>query len=217
MSPNIQIVSRREDPFARITKSMLNDSRLSWRAKGILSYLLGKPEGWKMRVDDLANHSTDGKTAIRSALNELRAFGYAHLSQGRLTSGRMGEWVWKLCDHPIFSPDTEKPNPVAPNPVNRHHSKNEDTKNDFTKRTKETSFPSEKPVGGSFRKNPIPSEEEFETYIESEELDNITNGRPCLYADMIDKGWRDGKGKQIGGWRAYLLGLNQTMEDAKSR
>ena len=216
MSPNIRIVARREDPFARITKSMLSDSRISWEAKGILSYLLGKPEDWKLRVSDLVKHGTAGERKIRAALNELRAFGYADLVQDR-EGGRIVGWTWRLCDYPIFSPDCGFEDVENEDLQNSHSTKNDDTKNDFTKRTKATGFPTEKPVGGSFRKNPIPSEEEFEEFVEHEELDNITNGRPSLYGDMIDSGWKDGRGKRINDWRAYVRGLEQTMEDAKGR
>ena len=131
--PNIVILARRDDPFARVPKSMLNDDSLSWRAKGILSYLLGKPSGWKLRVSDLVNHGREGRDAVRSALNELRAAGYAEFVEGRSVSGRFIAACWKISDSPVFSPRTGKPDADLPDTVNPYVSKKEANKNDSTK------------------------------------------------------------------------------------
>lgn len=127
-------MARRDDPFARVPKSMLDDSSLSWKAKGLLSYLLGKPAGWKLLVSDLVNRGCDGKAAVRSGLNELRAAGYAEYVEGRSSEGKFAPAVWKISDSPIFSPRTSFPDAVFPDAENRHLSKNELTKNDSTKK-----------------------------------------------------------------------------------
>lgn len=101
MSQNIIIMAKQRDPFARVTKSMLDNPLLSWRAKGILSYLLGKPSGWKLRITDVRKHGQDGERAIRASLKELRENGYAQLSQVR-DGCRIVEWAWKISDSPIF-------------------------------------------------------------------------------------------------------------------
>lgn len=97
----IVIMAKQRDPFARVAKSMLADPKLSWRTKGVLSYLLGKPDGWKLRISDLRNSSTDGERSIRAALREARAHGYAQLVAVR-EGNRISEWVWKISDSPIF-------------------------------------------------------------------------------------------------------------------
>jgi hypothetical protein len=80
------------------------DAALSWKAKGILGYIIGKPEGWKVRVADLVtrSHGLDGDTAVRSALKELRAAGYAVLEF--LTDGNnaLNGSVLKVSDSPVF-------------------------------------------------------------------------------------------------------------------
>ena len=130
---NIIIMAKREDPFSRVSKSMLDDEQLSWRAKGVLSYLLGKPAGWKLRVGDLLNKSKDGKHAVRAALKELREAGYAELRPVR-AGGRIVEWCWKISDTAIFSPDTDFQDVENQVLENRHHSKNEGIKNDLRKK-----------------------------------------------------------------------------------
>ena len=59
------------DPFARIDKIPLNDPRLSYKAKGILAYVLSKPDGWEVNITDLNNHAADGEKSIRSGILEL--------------------------------------------------------------------------------------------------------------------------------------------------
>ena len=72
----IRVQKNSENPFVLINKSFLIDDRLSWKAKGILTYLLSKPDNWQVRVTDLANQSLDGESAIYSGLKELKEFGY---------------------------------------------------------------------------------------------------------------------------------------------
>jgi hypothetical protein len=70
------IIKRKVNNFVQIDKAVFEDDRLSFKAKGILGYLLTKPDGWKVIVKDLCNHSTDGERAVYSGLNELRKYGY---------------------------------------------------------------------------------------------------------------------------------------------
>lgn len=62
--------------FAVMDKTFLEDSRLSCKAKGILAYLLSKPNDWKVIVADIINHCADGKSAVYAGLKELREYGY---------------------------------------------------------------------------------------------------------------------------------------------
>lgn len=104
----IVICGRTEDPFARIPKKFLDEPRLSWRAKGLMAYLLGKPPGWKVRVTDLRKHAKEGRDAIRSALQELRNLGYGELVRVR-DKGKITGTYWKLSDCPIFKIPPQKP------------------------------------------------------------------------------------------------------------
>lgn len=59
-----------------LDKSMLEDPRLSFRAKGLLAHLLSLPEGAPFEIKGLAAVSTEGRDAIETALKELEAAGY---------------------------------------------------------------------------------------------------------------------------------------------
>jgi len=64
------------DPFARIDKVPINDPKISYKALGILVYVLSKPDGWEVNITDLENHATDKDKAIRSGIAELLKYKY---------------------------------------------------------------------------------------------------------------------------------------------
>lgn len=67
--------------FTRIDNSLINDEGLSYKARGILAYLLSKPDNWTVSIGDISNKSEkDGKESIKSAFKELVDKGYAVLS-----------------------------------------------------------------------------------------------------------------------------------------
>lgn len=69
-------VNKKDDPYVRIDKLFINDPGLSLKAKGIMTYLLSKPDGWHVRVGDLVNQNTDGDKSVRSGIHELIAARY---------------------------------------------------------------------------------------------------------------------------------------------
>ena len=48
-------IIKRENPYIQIDKTGINDSRLSWGASGLLTYLIGRPEDWKINLNHLAD------------------------------------------------------------------------------------------------------------------------------------------------------------------
>ena len=62
-----------------ISWSLLQDKRLSYKARGVLQYLLSLPPDWKIKLSHLAENSPQGIKAVRSSFKELRQFGYAKL------------------------------------------------------------------------------------------------------------------------------------------
>jgi hypothetical protein len=87
--------------FTIVPNAILNDESLSWAAKGALAYLIGKPDGWVVRVADLQRKSQCGAFAIRSILKELEASGYAKLVSVRTEKGFAGR-QWRVADSPVF-------------------------------------------------------------------------------------------------------------------
>ena len=69
-------IKKRQNNFVMMDKTFLEDDRLSFKAKGILAYLLSKPDDWKVIVGNLVKQSKDGKTAVYAGLKELKECGY---------------------------------------------------------------------------------------------------------------------------------------------
>lgn len=109
--------------FTTICNTFLRDERLSWKAKGILAYLLSKPDDWKVRVSDLIKRSTDGREKVYAGVNELINTGYLQRNEIR-SSGKIISYEYVLYEtgmpephtglpHTGF-PDTVKPDTVKP-------------------------------------------------------------------------------------------------------
>lgn len=72
----VRVVKNKDNPYVMLNKSLLDDDRLSWKAKGILAYLLSKPDDWTIIIEHLIKQSTDGEKSLRAGLNELKEFNY---------------------------------------------------------------------------------------------------------------------------------------------
>jgi len=60
-----------DNPFVMMDKRPIENDNLSWKAKGLLSYLLSRPDDWTINMGDLVKRSTDGRAAVESAIDEL--------------------------------------------------------------------------------------------------------------------------------------------------
>ena len=89
------------DPFARIDKIPINDPNISYKAKGILIYILSKPDGWQMNIKDLDNHASDGEKAIRSGLAELENTKYVRRYKViDSKTKRIRKWLYQFHERP---------------------------------------------------------------------------------------------------------------------
>lgn len=112
--------NKREHPYALIDVFALNDQRLSWKAKGLLVYLLSKPNDWKIKEKDLIKRARDGRDAVRSALRELISLGYISRKQVQREDGTFGPVEYTVYERPPLQPQTENPsaeNPATENPA----------------------------------------------------------------------------------------------------
>ena len=79
----IRKAKNKENPYAQIAKTAVQDKQLSWKATGLLAYILSLPDDWQIYAVDLASRKADGISATRAALNELHAAGYIELISTR--------------------------------------------------------------------------------------------------------------------------------------
>jgi hypothetical protein len=73
--------------FVIIDRRAMEDTRLTYKARGLLAELLCKPDGWKVIVTDLVNRSPGGRQVVESALDELESFGYITRSGQKRSGG----------------------------------------------------------------------------------------------------------------------------------
>lgn len=74
--------------FTTIDRETLNDERLSFRARGILAWLLDKPDDWRCNADEIAAQTTEGRDAVRTALRELMALDYIRRTREQDAGGQ---------------------------------------------------------------------------------------------------------------------------------
>ena len=80
--------NKRTNNFTQIDRRCLDDIRLSWKAKGLLSYMLSMADGWVFYETELVKHSTNGISSLRTAVKELIKNGYMVKNRKRNEKGR---------------------------------------------------------------------------------------------------------------------------------
>ena len=81
--------SRREKKnFTAIENEVLRDKNLSFKAKGLLCVIMGLPDTWDFTVKGIAAISTEGETAVRSTIKELKDAGYC-ASEPKYENGKI--------------------------------------------------------------------------------------------------------------------------------
>lgn len=109
----IRSVRAAEGKFVQVSNVALQDSRLSWRARGILAFVLSMPPDQTLTAKWLESQAPDGREAVRGALRELARYGYYHRERHK---GPRGIWVWDqvLSDAPLtVSEQTSETDPFA--------------------------------------------------------------------------------------------------------
>jgi hypothetical protein len=75
--------------FTVLPTSTLEDARLSFRARGILAFLIAKPDTWVVRTESIAAAGKEGRDAVRKAVQELKQFGYYRVVTEQLADGKL--------------------------------------------------------------------------------------------------------------------------------
>lgn len=111
---------RPEGNFYLLNKAISEDQRLSWGARGMLVFLLGKPDHWEVSTHHLIGQTKDclgkasGRDAVRGLIRELEQAGYLQIFLERAEGGEFGGRSYTVSE----SPATDYPGPVEPSPVN---------------------------------------------------------------------------------------------------
>ena len=118
------IRQKRKKRFSIIDNRVIEDKRLTWGARGLLEYMLSKPDDWKFYMSELITHSdNEGRDKTYGYLKELKKYGYVIRKQGRNSKGKFEAQDLIVTDTPALpphtdSPDTGKPDTGRPDTVN---------------------------------------------------------------------------------------------------
>lgn len=121
MATNNNTITRRkyDRDFTVVSNEFLKDTRLSWKAKGIIAYVAMLPDDWVLNMRDLTNRATDGRDSLYSGIKELETCGYCAKTMQRNPDGTIAGYAYEICDKPVFvQPFTENPVTDAPQPEN---------------------------------------------------------------------------------------------------
>ena len=86
--------------YTIMSNAHLKDTRLSLKAKGLLSYMLSLPDDWKFSTRGLVSHCREGADAVRVALKELETAGYLRRTRIRSGNGSFTEEKWEIYEVP---------------------------------------------------------------------------------------------------------------------
>jgi len=81
---------KQENGFTIIRNDVLRDSELSFRARGVLAFILSHTDNWRTDAESIARAAKEGRQAIQTALKELRAAGY--IEQVKSQDKATGRW-----------------------------------------------------------------------------------------------------------------------------
>ena len=90
--------TKRIEQQTSIKTKILEESILSYRAKGIYSYLVSRPDGWKYNMTNIINISTDGKESVQKGIKELEKVGLLKRVQAQNSEGKFIGWDWEIYD-----------------------------------------------------------------------------------------------------------------------
>lgn len=125
-----RVIKDKENPYVMLNKYSLYDKNLSYKAKGILSYCLSRPDNWEFYEEEISSHSTDGLASIKTGLKELMNKGYIVRKRKRDVLGKFKGYEYLVYEVPqtikedslsaTISPKCDFPttdNPLTENPT----------------------------------------------------------------------------------------------------
>lgn len=103
----------------------MRDKSLTLKAKGLLALIMSLPDDWEFTIDGLSSITKEGKTALYSAINELKDLRYCKVVVSRNTKGMIEGNDYTFFEEPysdihdIENPRMENPNVDNPPQLNK--------------------------------------------------------------------------------------------------
>jgi phosphopantetheinyl transferase (holo-ACP synthase) len=111
-----RVCKNRDNPYVMLNKGFFDDPSISLKSKGLLGYLLSKPDNWIVYRSEILKHCTDGIDSLKSAIKELKKSGYMKIEPERNEEGKVVRWLTVVFEAPQsilkavpVNPQVEKP------------------------------------------------------------------------------------------------------------
>lgn len=104
----------KEDNFTTMSNYVLRDTNLSLKAIGLMCKMLSLPPTWDYSMKGLVSICKEEETAVSTALNELKKYGYLTVKKIRDEKGRIKDVEYSIYEQPFLNPDFH-PNLENPN------------------------------------------------------------------------------------------------------
>lgn len=128
---------KRASEFVTLDKTAIYDSELSFKAKGILLYLLSRPDDWQIYESEIVKHCSDGRDSVRTGLKELEEKHYIIRTRKRDEKGRLKEYEYIVYERPhhiglsnVGKTNIGLSNVGKPDTTNNNTTNNKSTNND---------------------------------------------------------------------------------------
>lgn len=94
---------RKDARYFTASNELFVDKRLSWETRGLMGYLLTKPDNWEIRMQDLDKQGPAGLYKLRRMLSEARLYGYMNRIRITLPDGTF-DWITEVFESPSQNP-----------------------------------------------------------------------------------------------------------------
>lgn len=116
---NNSVRRKRKNNFTMISNDVAEDSRMSWKAKGIFMYLWSKIglEDWTYNMADIVNQSKDKRDATLAGIKELELLGYVERIPNKASGTKFSGYIYLLDDTPSLGDSVHEGFPATVFPV----------------------------------------------------------------------------------------------------
>lgn len=100
--PTIRVIKNKN--YSVMSNYHLQDKKLSYKAKGLLSYMFSLPDNWKFTIIGISRASKESEKTIRTILKELEFNKYLIIDKKQ---NELGRFVYEYFIYEL--PYTKKP------------------------------------------------------------------------------------------------------------
>lgn len=80
--------------YTVLRNDVLRDETISFRARGVLAYILSNADNWRTDAKTMSKIAGEGRQAIQTAINELKAAGY--IESRKVQEKTTGRWTTEV-------------------------------------------------------------------------------------------------------------------------